>query len=290
MKSIALSAFFILSAARAAANCFGPCNPEGDSDCFSKLCWHRFYFETAFGKTIGVNEGYSSFLYSGLVPVNDILILGDARWYHLNNGDNAASAGIGFRAGDESFSFGYHIFADWRHSHRKEIVQVGNVLEFFFCSWKLSLYGAFPLEQRSTFRTKTCTYEGGFFFSRKEFDLPCRQVYLELAKDITCPNQCYQFTGAAGPYYITNKQHKHKIGGKLNLQLVIREIFLAQLLVSVDPIFNTRAQMILGLVIPIFCPVKSNGGWRPAPVCRPVDRQGIIPLDRGCCCEFNWDG
>lgn len=257
----------------------------------------RPYFELAAGEEIGVNQSYTTLGVITTIPTriattnSRLWLYTDSCWYHLIKGTNGASIEGGFVWGNERMAWGGYLGYDSRRWHQNSFNQVAWGLQMMCGCWQVFCNFYCPLQDERIICDTTFDYPGGFRARVKDFD---STYYLSSINITRAFNTCIPCVcGAFGiePYYLNTKskslcgKSEQAWGGRFRLLLNISEIIKVEASVSHDKIFNSRAQVVLGIDLmqayrcscdPIF------------PLYKTFRRQGLVAIKHRESWEHNW--
>jgi Inverse autotransporter, beta-domain len=270
------------------------------------------------GRGIGYRRGYSTmgiFLAPSFLTIRRFQGFVDAKGYAFDDGKWGGSGGAGVRLilPSNNIVLGVNSYYDYRRFKRFDLNQVGVGLELLGPDWDVRVNGYIPVGQRN-FREGTL-----FDFSYEYTAIRRRRVSAWYGVDAELgtwlkrkyPCEWFGLYVAAGPYYYTREQGRHRrlededhrhrhreaFGGRARLLARFFNIVDVSVIATYDPVWHGRVQGQVTVAIPF------DGSWLTnqrndcecaCPPCllyqiaeQPVQRNGIIAADQHC--NWSWD-
>lgn len=266
---------------------------NGEDKCFLA----RPYVEIAAGTDIGVNQSYSTLGVITTFPTNitnsvsRLWLYTDASWYHLIKGSNGATVEGGFVWGNDYTAFGGYTGYDCRRWHHNSFSQIVGGIQMMRGCWQVFVNLYCPLQDEVVFCSTKFRYSGGFRATLRDFDATYRMASINITRTFNTCIPCVSGVIGLEPYYMrSGSQHicdkiEQSWGGKLRFLLNISDIFKVEANVSHDKIFNTRAQVVLGIdLLQAF-----NCSYDPVcPLYHAFKRQTLVPIKHRDSWQYNW--
>lgn len=219
----------------------------------------------------------------------------DARGYLIENGEGAASAGIGRRLWNTENCriLGANLYYDCRRVKRGFFNRIGVGLEYLGECFDVRVNGYFPLNHGTREGPKHVFnhFIGPFVETCQEKEF----AYLGFDGEVGGPiwSDCsLDLYGAIGPYFYHHSERSAIYGGFARINLNVNDWLMLEARISSDTRYHTHAQGRVLLILPLdrlfSCyPIECNP-------CRdlltqPVQRNGVIFTESCCSRFFNWD-
>jgi hypothetical protein len=249
-----------------------------------------------YGEFIGMKRGYAELgLFVAPQHSNRVQNFFDATGYFIDNGEGAASIGVGRRLWDADSCriLGANIYYDFRHGRIGVFNRIGIGLESLGECVDFRINGYFPLN-KGTRQKRLHTYHdfiGPYFETCQEKEF----AYLGFDAEVGSPiwNDClFDLYGAIGPYFYHHKEREGIYGGYARLSLSFDDWLILEGRVSSDNRFKTHVQGSLIISVPLYqffsCYSTGSNACREM-LTQPVERNGLIFTDPCCSRTYNWD-
>lgn len=271
-------------------------NPFQKSDFFNDINDNRWTIQLesgyTMGKFIGLEENYVELgVFVAPESINGLQPLVDLRGFRLDNGDWAASVGIGTRWWDRSSFrvYGTNLFYDYRNAHFANFHRIGIGLESLgeCLDYRLNVYLPVNGDTKHSSLHVFDKFTSGFIATCQEHEFAFKGVDFELGWHIwhSCNFSLY---GSTGPYYYHNKRVSGIFGGQAHLELSWVSCLTLEVRVSYDKKFDTHVQGKIMLSLPLYelyCGRQDDS-------CQELITQGVkrnnVPFTTRCC-DWTWN-
>ena len=224
------------------------------------------------GNRLGVSGADTNFNF--LLPFlmgseNDVLFI-DGRGVATQQGQGAASAGIGYRNYDPTLNriFGLSGWVDYDQGHQRTYQQAGVSFESLGTWMDVRVNGYIPFGRESNLYSNTIT--GTPFFSGSSLVVNQRQLtesaYHGFDAEMGGPMPLlgrYGVSGYVGGYWLDARTDKAAAGPRVRFEANVTDGMRASVTASNDPVFGTNAWVNLNMTLPDGRPRR---WFRPAPV------------------------
>lgn len=248
-----------------------------------------------FGQFIGQNKSYGEIgLFVAPKHCGKAQDFIEARGFLLENGNGAASVGVGRRLWilDTCRILGFNLYYDFRHGDTGTFNRIGVGLEYLGACWDIRANGYFPLHDGSREGKKHVfdDFEGPFVETCQRKELTFLGYDIELGKTFWNDCSCRLYA-AIGPYFYHHSELKGIYGGFARLKFSFSDWVWAEARVSSDNMFDTNFQGTIMITLPLY--QMFTCGCTPNP-CRdlltqPVERNWLMFTRRCCSRHYNWD-
>lgn len=247
----------------------------------------------AVGRFIGLHENYAELgTFLAPAPIAEWQPFVDLRGYRLDNGDWAASGGLGVRWRDACFCriWGANLFYDYRESCIGNFNRIGFGLESLGECWDCRLNVYIPVNG-DTKRSCLCVFDdfiGPFLVTVRKKEFIFKGIDAEIGGHLWrwCNFSLY---GAAGPYYYYHTHCDQIFGAQARLELYWLQYLSLEVRGSYDEEDKTNVQGKVMLRIPLdifFCSGTACDPCRELLI-QPVRRFGVIFTKH--CCDWTWN-
>lgn len=234
-------------------------NEFSESNPYNKILFSVPYLEMTAGTGLGVNQAYSTLGVLTTIPISisiashPLLFYNDTCWHRLLKGTNAASLEGGFIWKNELRSFCGYIGYDWRRRSGHSFHQISGGFQINCSPWDVNVNLNYPLQSEINCCSAVFNYDAGYMASVNEFNATYRICSVNIAGSFcTClPNLC--FSVGLEPYFLMSgsKNLSNRIkkgwGGKARVLFNLDTALHIEASISNDKIFNSRAQIVLGI-------------------------------------------
>ena len=224
------------------------------------------------GNRLGVSGADTNFNF--LLPYlmgseNDVLFI-DGRGVATQQGQGAASAGIGYRNYDPTLNriFGLSGWVDYDQGHQRTYQQAGVSFESLGTWMDVRVNGYIPFGRESNIYSSTIT--GTPFFSGSSLLVNQRQLtesaYHGFDAEMGGPMPLlgrYGVSGYVGGYWLDARTDKAAAGPRVRFEANVTDGMRASVTASNDPVFGTNAWVNLNMTLPDGRPRR---WFRPTPV------------------------
>lgn len=201
---------------------------------------------------------------------------------------------------------GVNVYYDNRRDHGRLFNQIGVGLELLGADWDVRVNGYIPVNANHGHKTLFSLSSDYYAVNRYRLSA-WYGVDAEFGSWLfkrTCCSPINLYV-AAGPYYYFRdhdrnwREKKHNaFGGRVRLAALISDYIDISCMVTYDPVWHTRVQGQIELVVPfdIYKKVWGDSCSCSKPtlcqqiVSQPVERNGIIVVDQECSWKWNWSG
>jgi len=213
-----------------------------------------------FGEFIGLKQDYAELgVFIAPKHTNRAQNFFDARGYWLDNGEGAASVGIGRRLWDcdSCCILGANLYYDFRHGRLGTFNRIGVGLECLCECVDFRVNGYFPLKH-GTRHGKFNFFDdfiGPFFETCQEKEFAYLGFDGEIGRYLWCDCFCNlscDLYGAIGPYFFQHSEREGVYGGYARLNLSLSEYLILEARVSSDNTFHTRFQGSVIFSFPLY--------------------------------------
>lgn len=253
------------------------------------------------GQGIGFENAYSRVsLYGALYhPEKNVLPLIDLRWNRLNENNTCYNVDFGVRwiPFCSTFALGVHLLYDFQQVEEFDVGQAGVGFEFFssFLDIKLCVSSPFQKEKKIS-TTIFQDFTDGYFAIKNEYSLPMNFSFLDFGRALFQRNN-FLLYGTLGEYFISNENFRESFGFKATASLTFYNLLKTEILYTHDKIFDSRVAVRIELSFPLtlnFLKEKCSCLNFDPSLCSdrryaPFERQGLIPFDKRCCWDWNYD-
>lgn len=239
------------------------------------------------GKWIGIEQGYfETGLFLPYAADQGYILLLDGSAYRFNDSKWGASVGVGLRIPAPcNHLFGLNVYEDYLEGHvRKSFNRIGFGVEWLGACWDLRLNTYFAVNNETRHTKKShYRYKADYFATCQKTEFSILQGFdAEIAGSLGC--WCsFNFYGAIGPYYFSNRDLHSFWGGQARLEMDWKSLIYLQVRTSYDKIYHSHTQAQIQLRIPFGKGSCDCTDWN----LQPIQRNGVIFTKK--CCNYKWN-
>lgn len=300
MKKIKFTVFTFLMSLCLLYATYGECSPSMQADFFKDYkCgdpWTaNLELGYTYGQFIGMKKSYGELgLFFAPKHAKGIQHFIDARGYLIENGQGAASVGIGRRLwiADSCRVLGANIYYDYRRGNRGAFNRIGVGLEYLGECVDFRANGYFPLNHgvRKGKEHIFNAFIGPFFETCQEKEFAFLGFDFEIGRSLW--SDCFfDVYGAIGPYFYHHSELDGIYGGYARLDLNLNDWLWLEARVSSDNMYHTNVQGTVNISFPLYRMFNCSSCQNSCKdiLTQPVQRNNVIFTESCCSRTFNWD-